>query len=219
MIRAKFSLLLFLALSFSCLGQVLGDHYQTLKDALGLSDSQVRELHTGSLQLRILDDSQRARLTAIEKVFQSYELASQAFTLGLISERQWRGTSLCYYPITSYASELGLSDSQVHKFHQLQHDAREPFNAHIAEKENHRLGLLNSGISADSPTVTQLMSDIGKLQKEAADARPPRHFVLAILDDARKARFAEFETALHVATDAIELGLIPAPPNSEALCF
>lgn len=171
-----------------------------------------------SLRDRILDHSQRAKLALIENVLDRYDAASQAIVLGLISAQQWPGGSLCYYPIRTYPSEFGLSDSQVRQFEQLQQAAREPLYAQIMQKENHRLELLNSGIRADSLTVVQLVSDISKLRKEAADTKPQRDLALVMLDDGQKAKLAEFETALQLASEGIELGLIPDPPKGEVLC-
>jgi len=236
------------AVSFSVMGQVSGDRYEPLTRALGLSDSQMSQLQrrspaaititqptttaqrtitrtdllkqaADSLRDRILDHSQQAKLALIENVLDRYDAASQAIVLGLISAQQWPGGSLCYYPIRTYASEFCLSDSQVRQFEQLQQAAREPLYAQIMQKENHRLELLNSGISADSLIVVQLVSDISNLRKQAADTRPRRDLALAMLDDGQKAKLAEFEIALQLASEAIELGLILDPPKGEILCY
>ena len=136
-----------------------------------------------SLRDRVLDRSQQAKLAAIENVLNRYHAASEAIVLGLISVRQWPGAPLCYYPIRTFASEFGLSDSQVRRFEQLEQSARD---------------LL--------------------VGKQAADARPRRDLAVAILDDGQRAKLAEFETALQVLNEAIELGLIPDPPKGELLC-
>jgi hypothetical protein len=234
--------------SLSVLGQVSGNRYEALKQALGLRDSQVWQLQQVSraaitinrptpaaarrainrtnvltqngysLRDPILDDSQQTKLAVIEKVLDRSDTASLAITLGLISAQRWPGRSLCYYPIRAYASELGLSESQVWQLERLQQAAREPLYAQITEKENRRLEFLNSGGSADSPTVVQLISEISKLQKQAAETRPERDLALAVLDDTQKAKLAAFETALQLAREAIELGLTPDPPKGEVLC-
>jgi hypothetical protein len=239
---------LFAAISFSALGQLSADRSEALKQVLGLSGSQMwqlqqrrpkmlamnqtvpldarRAIYRGSLQKQtadslrdqVLNDSQRAKLAVIQKVLQNWHLASAAIVLGLISPQQWPGGTLCYYPIPTYSSELGLSGSQVRQFEQLQQAAREPLYAQIKEKENNRLELLNSGVSADSPIVVQLVSEIARLRNQVALASPRRDRALAILDDAQKAKLAAFETDLELASQAIELGLIPIPLKGEVLC-
>jgi hypothetical protein len=52
--------------------------------------------------------------------------------------------------------------------------------------------------------------------RQAAEIGPRRDLALAVLDDAQKALFAEFETALELAREAIELGLIPGPAEGRS---
>lgn len=125
---------------------------------------------------------------------------------------------MCYYPIRADASEFGLSDVQVGRFEQLKLAAREPLETQIAQIEKHRLELLHSGLSAESPAVAQLVADMSKLHQQSAETRPPRDLLLAVLDDGQKAKLSAFETALQVASEAIDLGLIPYPLKGEVLC-
>jgi|HubBroStandDraft_1064217.scaffolds.fasta_scaffold05283_7 hypothetical protein len=174
--------------------------------------------NANSLRNQVLDDSQQSKLKEIEKVLDRWDAASLAITLGLIAPQRWPGISLCYYPIRSYASELSLSDSQILQLERLQQAARDPLYAQIAEKETHRVALLNSGSSADSAAVVHLISEISELGHQATETRPRRDLALATLDDTQKAKVAAFETALQLASEAIELGLIPVQPKGEVLC-
>jgi hypothetical protein len=81
-----------------------------------------------------------------------------------------------------------------------------------------RSEVLNSGVSADSPTVVQLGSEENNLQAQIGKTRPPHDLALAVLDEAQKAKLAAFETGLQLAREAIELGLIPKPVMGEILC-
>ncbi len=230
--------LLFAGISFSVLGQAPAGDHEALKHALGLSDSQLSQLQQGRVEERrrlaidrgttdtslptpagrILDDSQIARLAVIEKAL-NHQAAAEAIVLGLISAQQWPGgpESLCYYSISNYAYKkvdalgLGLTDSQVRQFEQLEQAARGHLDAQIIEKEKRRSELLRSGIRADSPTVVQLVSDISKLWDQTARTgtqHPQRDLARAVLDDAQKAKFAAFGTALQLASEALDLALI-----------
>ena len=163
----------FVAASLSVLAQVPGSRYEGLKHALGLTDSQVWQLQHRSPEGRILNDSQQAKLTAIERVLDRSELASLAITIGFIDIRQWPGGPLCHYPIHVYASELNLSDSQVERLERL---------------------------------------------RQASDIKPRRDPALSALDDTQKAKLAAFETAVHLASEGVELGLIPRSRGGELLC-
>jgi len=91
----------FAAASLTVLAQVPSSRYEGLNHALGLTDSQVWQLQHRSHAAGILNDSQLAKLTAIERVLDRSAMASLA---------------ICYYPIRVYASELDLTDSQVERF-------------------------------------------------------------------------------------------------------
>jgi hypothetical protein len=175
-----------------------------------------------SLQVRILDDSQRTKLAAIEKVLDRWQAATLAIGLGLIREQQWPGgTALCLpnaiRAYASYAAELGLTPSQIEQFEQIRRDASAPLWAQVREKVMQRSDLLNSGVGADSPAAVQLGSDIDKLQAQVS-ARPQHDLALAMLDATQKAKLAAFETELQAVSEAIELRLIPAPVGGEPLC-
>ena len=53
---------------------------------------------------------------------------------------------------------------------------------------------------------------------QAKDVKPRRDLALAVLDDAQRANLAAFESALELASDAVELKLIAAPAKGEPLC-
>ena len=77
--------------------------------------------------------------------------------------------------------------------------------------------LLNSGSTEDSPAVAEVMADIATLQKQFDAIKPPRDEALAVLDDSQKAQFAQFERALELAREAIDLRLF-YPARGEVLC-
>lgn len=227
MIEMRFRGFLF-AVSFSLLAQVPGSRFEALKDALGLSDFQLSQIQQSRpaanamadvLADRILDDSQKAKLAVIEKVLHSDKMASLAIVAGLIDAKQWPKKFPCgYYPFRTSASELGLSDSQMGQLEQLQRAEREPVLAQAKQKQNQRMELLRSSVSADSPAVVQLTSEMEKLGRQAENIWPQRDSTLAILDGAQKAKLAAFEMVLQLAREAIELRLIILPPEGEVLC-
>jgi hypothetical protein len=232
--RATFGLWLATA-PLSVLGQAPANRYEALQHALGLSDSQMQQLEQRSPAARravdgsnfrapngdthrdrILDDSQEAKLRVIAKVLDDWKAASFSVVLGLMSAQQWPGQSLCYEPIGFYASEFGFSDAQVWKLEQLREAAREPLFAQIKEASR-QLELLNAG-DGNSPAANQLRSELSKLHDRVAEIGPPRDLTLAILDDAQKAKLAVFETAVRLAREAMDLGLIPVVLKGEVLC-
>lgn len=168
--------------------------------------------------LRLLDDSQRAKLAEIRKVLDRWDAAELAIAFGLIGERQWPGGPQCPVRSSAYAAELGLSEFQIRQFDQLRHHAQEPLWEQIREDEAQRMKLLDSGVSADSPAVAELISDVSRLQAQVGKTGPPHDLALAVLDGAQRANLAAFETALQLAGEAIELGLIPKPAMGEVLC-
>lgn len=128
--------------------------------------------------LRVLDDSQRAKLAGVQHVWDRWDALAFAIEFGLIDEKLWPGGSgtLCYSPIRSYAyaAELGLSEFQFRQFEQLQQAAREPLTR--------RLELLNSS------SATPLISEVSKLQQQMARTRPPRDLAMAVLDETQRGK-------------------------------
>jgi hypothetical protein len=173
--------------------------------------------------LRVLDDSQKSKLAVIQKTLDRWDAAAVAIGLGFIDEKEWPGGSAClFYPVAmyfsyAYALELGLTPAQEEQFKEIQQAASEPFWAQVREKVTQRSELLNAGVSADSPAVVQLNAETDKLQAET-NSRPRRDLALAVLDEAQRAKLAAFVTALEVANEAIEIGLIPKPLVGEPLC-
>lgn len=232
-----------LSIALSPQGQASAGDYTALRQALALSDIQMQQIlsarpgvlkanvwgMSGAMRMGkpywegaessgagILDESQQARLPEIAKVLQRHNAASGAIVLGLISAQQWPGPSLCFYPVHYYQSEFRLSTSQVGQFMHLEAIARDSRVAQIREMDARRLQLLASGLSADSPEVRQLALDVGGLRSQVA--RPPRDQARALLNNEQRAMLADFERALELAKEAIELGLIPDPPKGEVLC-
>jgi hypothetical protein len=236
-----FRALLFAVAVLNVLAQQSGSLYQALQRALGLSDAQMSRLQQRSpaliaidrrnpwesarLQESVLDDAQRAKLAVIQRTSARWDAAAATIGLGLISEQQWPGGVYCLiyqvgaYSRFTYATELGLSESQIEQFEKIQRDASEPLWAQIRTKEAQAAELLNSGVSANSPAVLQLRSDASKLAA-LVNARPQHDLALAVLDDKQREKLAEFEATVEVAREAIELGLIPEPFGSgaEVLC-
>jgi hypothetical protein len=230
-------------LLFAFTGTVFGQ--QALKDALGLTEMQVWRLrqeksapviqlggaaagrrpgvpaaipidYSAALQVAlqnpILDASQQNKLAEIVKVLDRWNMASEAIVLGLINLQQWPGTMQCFSP---HRSEFGLSDSQQREIHQL----HEPLKKAIAQKEEERLKLaLISRLRADSAEVVQVDADISRLRLEWT-AEPLRGQIKAVLNDAQKAKLAEFEAGLQLVREAIEMKVIPIPPKGEPLCM
>jgi len=210
-----------LSVAWGVPGQESGDHYEALKQALGLSDAQVSRLQQRSPAA--LDDSQKSKLAVIRKTLDRWDAATVTIGLGLIREQQWPGSTQCMiyqiraYASFAYATELGITPSQIEQFEQIQRAAGEPLWAQVREKDRQRSELLHSGVSKDSPAVVQLGSDIDRLQAQAT-ARPRHDLALAVLNAAQRTKLAAFETALQAASEAIDLGLILAPPKGEFLC-
>lgn len=87
--QTLFGGILFAATILSALGQLAGNRYEALQHALGLNDSQVRQLqhksptrNADSLRGLILDDAQQTKLTVIGLVLERSEMASRAIVLG-----------------------------------------------------------------------------------------------------------------------------------------
>lgn len=155
----------------------------------------------------MLDETQRAKLAEIEKVLNRGSMATQAVVRGLMTAGDWPGMPLCPTRIEASRSELNLSDAQVAEFERIEQAARQPVEQQIWQKADLHRALLNSGSREDSPAVVEVMADIAKLQKQFDEIKPPREQVLAVLDDAQKAKLAEFQRALELVREAIELRL------------
>jgi hypothetical protein len=198
--------LLFLTLLASATAQQ--NHYDALKNALALTESQISEIKRasypwrtartrrykdrleGALNNPTLDTSQRAKLAEIVKVLDRWKMVSESIAAGLIDPRQWPGVTLCVFPIRAFPAELALSGSQVSRLEELERTA--PFR------------LINTGDLKPFPSP------------EAARQR--RNLALAILNDAQKSKLAAFELDLKIVQEAIALKLIPDPPKGEILC-
>ncbi len=190
--------------------------------ALASRPVQSRDLPRGPAiedprQMELLDETQRARLAEIEKVLDRREMATQAVALGLMTADDWPGMRLCRSRIETSRSELNLTDAQVEEFERIEQAARQPVEEEIWQKADLHRALLNSGSRDDSPAVVEVMADIGTLQKQFDEMKPPRDEVLAMLDDSQKASMAEFQRALELAREAIDLRLF-YPVRGEVLC-
>jgi hypothetical protein len=207
------------------------DGQTAVKDALGLTEMQIWQLRqqkpaagrrradfdkdslNQALANPILDASQQAALAGIVKILNHLNMASEAIVAGLISPRQWPGSTLCPSSIASNPSEFSLSDSQVRQLERLRDAARQPLDAQIAEQEKVRADLLNSGLPTDQATGA-----ISKSRQQWSETAPPRDLAIAVLDQTQRATLAAFETALQLVREAIDLNLIPDPSKGEVLC-
>jgi len=168
-------------------------------------------------QTDLLDDTQRAKLAEIEKVLGRWEMAHQTVVLGLMKEDEWPGMPLCFSHFEAARSELDLTDVQIAEFERIEQAVRQPVEEEIRRKADYHRALLASGSREDSPAVVEVMADIAKLQRQFDEMKPPRDQGLAVLDDAQKAKLAEFGRTLELAREAIELRLFWAV-RGEVLC-
>jgi hypothetical protein len=58
----------------------------------------------------------------------------------------------------------------------------------------------------------------GRLQAESRPKRPLRELALTILDEGQRKKLADFETALEVVREAVDLRLMARPSLGEVLC-
>jgi hypothetical protein len=110
--------------------------------------------------LRILDDSQRDKLAAIDKLLDRWDEAAVTVGLGLIEEKQWPGGVVCViYPLRAYtslayASELGLTPSQVDQFERMQ--SRPPHDLALAvldDPQRAKIAALEATLQAASEAI------------------------------------------------------------------
>ena len=181
-----------------------------------------------SRKLPILDDAQRAKLAVIAPVLEKDIIAAAAISMNLIETPQWlRG--MCPYPPDYYASPFGLSDSQQYQLALL----RQPFHALIAFKMNERGELLQALTGEPRrphmapprrpalplpKEIVELDAEISSLISMQYGAKPPRYLAWNILNKLQKEFFNEFATYLQIATEAVELGLLPPQFRGEPNC-
>jgi hypothetical protein len=86
--------------------------------------------------------------------------------------------------------------------------------------EKKRRDLRDRGRSEDAPEITALVEEVTQLRKQWEETALPRDRVLAVLNDAQKAKFAAFESDLELAREAVELHLIRQTREdlAEVLC-
>ena len=113
-------------------GQPAQEPYFALKSDLSLSDRQIGQLvqrrqysqRTNGFgladqsSLALLSGAKQTKLSLIAKVLENYRMASFAISVGLAEVRQWP-SFICLYPPHSFASEFGLSETQVRQLEQL----------------------------------------------------------------------------------------------------
>ena len=178
-------------------------------------------------KLAILDDAQRAKLAVIAPVLEMDSIAAAAISMNLIETPQWL-RAMCQYPPDYYASQFGLSDFQQQRLTLL----RQPYTALIAYKWKERAELLRlSGAPAQHPhpapsrtrpplpkQIIELDAEVNNLIRMQQGAKPPRDLAWNVLNQSQQDFFNEFATSLQIATEAIELGLLPRQFRGEPLC-
>jgi hypothetical protein len=105
--------------------------------------------------LRMLDDSQRAKLAEIRKVLDHSDTAAFAVGLGLITDEQWPGGCLCafYDQVRAYrySTDLGITDAQAQQLDRILQSAkpkerREAALAVFDEAQRERFTAFEAGI-------------------------------------------------------------------------
>ncbi len=195
------------------------DRYYAIKEALGLSDSQIAQSQKEGPDKapQILSESQREKLWDIaRRLHRSEAEGALANWLGLNKELGWRLCE-CYCPMHIYASQLGFTDAQNERLWTLrQAMLPEAMRADQDDLRKRYLELLKSGVKTPPGMATPrqnldllLWYPPPRLSREAA---------LGILNDSQRALVAELESALKVAREAVELGLLLHEPLGEPAC-
>ncbi len=101
--------------------------------------------------LRLLDDSQRARLAEIGKILNRGDEAAFAIGLGLITDAQWPGGCLCAVRGYRDAADLGITDAQAQLLDRIMQsvnakDRREPALAVFDETQRAKLAEFETAI-------------------------------------------------------------------------
>jgi hypothetical protein len=106
--------------------------------------------------LRVLDDSQRAKLAEIRKVLDRWDAAAFEVGIGLIADEEWPGGGcLCafYSQVRAYrySTELGITDAQAQQLDRITQsvkakDRREPALAVFNDAQRARLRTFEAGI-------------------------------------------------------------------------
>jgi len=199
------------SVSFVFAGQQPSERYAPLIRALALTDAQV----AGAA----LNGAQQVKLAEIAKVLERFGTAGSAALMGLISVHDWpTGWPCPLEAISYYAREFDLSTTQIAQFEKAREDVRQSILDQVLPKQRRRRELLDSGATENSPNVVELTSELSKLRKEYAEAKPSHEFALSVLNDAQKEKAAAFESDLELARQALELHLIRVPALPEVLC-
>jgi len=221
---------LFLRAGLSVLGQVPDGKYGALKQALGLSNSQLAQL----------EQTRPAGLyepLGVQPAGPGQARSAGRLRLDPPSAGQYRD------PILAVTQARDALRAQM-----LDGDQREKLA--LIEKVLERSDMASLGIVLGLIDVHQwpgralcygtIRSDSSQLDlsdfqvqqferlqrlaqehsKPGTPGRPPRDVALSVLDDVQKAKLAAFEAALQLASEAIDLRLFPPPPGagSDVLC-
>jgi hypothetical protein len=222
------------AMSTSLAAQGPDSQYDALKNALALSDVQIAQCRQNSATptayhawdrpllpaAHVLNDAQRAKLAEIAKVLGRFQTSAGAVVMGLIPASDWPTGWPCVSPdsrIAVYAKEYDLTDDQVNRLEQLQHDVRQQAVDGLMEIGRRAWKLWASGAQTPSDTAA-LLEETARLVKQRDEAGPPRDLALAVLNDAQMAKLAAFRHDLELAREALELHLIQLPPLPEIFC-
>ena len=192
-----------------CLSLTGQDRYASLRDKLGVADSQ-----TGPLSA-----AQQRELADIAKVWERSDLAAAAIVMGLIDPGEWPAPFACpLYQIAAYTRQFNLTAAQVTRLEELQNAARQPNLERQWELQRRHRALLESGAPENSSEIAAVMSDLTAAMNRYAKTRPPRDPARSVLNAAQQAKLATFEAELELAREALELHLIELPASPEVLC-
>ena len=133
-----------------------------------------------------------------------------ALVMELTSAYQWP-RHLCPRETHGAVSDLDLTSTQLLELQNQRQSAGSSLVPEIAWREWRQTV---SGYP-DSPAVIKAISELPALREQAAGRRDD---ALAVLNDAQKAKLAEFESALQLLSEARALRLIPCLGCGEALC-
>jgi hypothetical protein len=196
--------LLFATSSPRLLAQPPDHRYEALQQALALSDPQISQLRQQS-PAPIPTDRQTTR-----------SASRRAGNFGQFTPQQWDSSRRDRILDSSQQAKL-VTIAKVLDRYEL---AALAITAGLIDaQEWPGATLCFYPISVSAAALALRDSQVQDLERlRQATPKPPRDEALAVLDDSQRANLAAFQTALQLARQAIELGLLPDPPKGEILC-
>ncbi len=195
--------------------------YDTLKNALNLTDAQIAKCRQSSMYpagngpsaagaaYQVLDRRQKSKLDAImSRALRSDAEGAFANWLGLNDQVNW-GLCGCLCRIKSYTSQLGFSDAQIAELSEFEKAAQPALNEQFGEAKKRLLALRDSGTADDSPEAIRIKGRLNQLLSDMQEPRLRRDIAFGLLNDQQKAMAADLEKALLLIGEAIDLNLLP----------